>query len=281
MPAAIPFRTFPDLPLGPLTLRTFGLMVAAGVLVGITLAARHARRRGVPPEDVVRLGTRVVVAGLVGARLAWVFSHLDRIEAPLDVVAVWKGGLSFTGGFLLAVVVAIWSMRRWEPERRWIVTDGMGFGLAVGLAFGRVGCIAVGEHLGGPTSFVLGWRYLGGTTREGPLQIGVTYHSTAVYELLHLVVLAAVLWWVLDRARGAPGVAIGVFAVWYGAARFLTDFLRVYDRTMLGLTGAQWACLALVVAGIWALGRARGPVGGGPSVPARPDAVGRPLGTTD
>lgn len=280
MLAAIPLPTFPDIPLGPVTLRTFGLLVALGILAGITLAARHARRRGVAPEEVVSLGTRAVVAGLIGARLAWVLSHLGQIESALDVVAVWKGGLSFTGGFLLAVPVVVWSMRGWERERRWIVADGMGLGLVVGLAFGRVGCIAVGEHLGGPTSFVLGWRYLGGSTREGPLEVGVTYHNTSIYELLHLLVLAGVLWWLLERVRVRPGVAIGVFALWYGALRFLTDFLRDYDRTVLGLTGAQWACLALLPAGIWVLLRARGPADGGPSVPAAEGAGGRRLGGT-
>ncbi|HZD18321.1 MAG TPA: prolipoprotein diacylglyceryl transferase family protein, partial [Actinomycetota bacterium] len=70
---------------------------------------------------------------------------------------------------------------------------------------------------------------------------------------------------------------IGLFAVWYGAARFLTDFLRTADRTVLGLTGAQWVCLALVPAGAWTLRRAGGPGRKGPSVPPATGLQGREL----
>ena len=255
MLSAIPYRTLPEIPVGPITLKTFGLMVAIGVLVGVALAVRHARSRGHSGGEVARLGAVMVLTGLVGARLAWVLSHLEQIETPLDVVAVWKGGLAFTGGFLAAGAVAALSLRRWP--RRWEVADGMALGLTAGLAIGRLGCIAVGEHLGGPTSFPLGMRYLGGVTVEGPLQVGVVYHNTALYELLHLAVLAALLWWLLRPGRSRPGTGLVVFALWYGVARFLTDFLRVYDREVLGVTGAQWACLAVVVVAVWLAVRLR------------------------
>lgn len=250
LPGAIPYRTLPEIEVGPITLKTFGLMVALGVFVGVALAARHARSRGLSGEEVARLGVVMVLTGLVGARLAWVLSHLGEIDTPLDVVAVWKGGLAFTGGFVAAGAVAVIALRRWPPARRWQIADGMALGLTAGLAIGRVGCLAVGEHLGGPTSFLLGMRYLGGATVEGPLRVGVVYHNTALYELVHLAVLAGVLWWLLRRGRVRPGTGLVVFALWYGMARFLTDFLRAYDREVLGLTGAQWASLALIVVGI-------------------------------
>lgn len=251
MLASIPYRTLPELPLGPIALKTFGLMVAIGVVVGVALAARHARTRGHSAEEVTRLAVLMVVVGFVGARLAWVLSHLSRVETPLDVVAVWEGGLAFTGGFLAAAAVAAIVLRTWAPSKRWEVADGMALGLTVGLAIGRLGCLAVGEHLGGPTDFLLGMRYLGGATVEGPLQVGVVYHNTALYELLHLALLAALLWWVLRSGRALSGAGLVVFALWYGVARFLTDLLRVYDRQVLGLTGAQWACLCLLAVGSW------------------------------
>lgn len=257
MLGAIPYRTVPEIPLGPISLKTFGLMVAIGVLVGVALAARHARGRGYSGDDVTRLAVVLVITGFVGARLAWVLSHLGQIETPLDVVAVWEGGLAFTGGFLAATIVAVLVLRRWSPVKRWEIADGMALGLTVGLAIGRLGCLAVGEHLGGPTSFPLGMRYLGGATVEGPLEVGVAYHNTALYELLHLAVLAVLLWWLLRPGRARPGAGIVVFALWYGAARFLTDFLRIHDREVLALTGAQWACLALLIVGAWASLRLR------------------------
>jgi phosphatidylglycerol:prolipoprotein diacylglycerol transferase len=250
--AAIPYTTFPEIDLGVVQIRTFGLMVALGVMVGAVIASRLGERWGIPADDTISLATRLVIVGVIGSRLTWVLTHTDQIDSPIDVIAVWEGGLQFSGGFIAAVLVGLPTFRRWSRATRWRMLDAMALGLAVGLAFGRVGCYSVGEHLGGPTSFFLGTRYDGGDTREGPLEVGQVIHNTSLYEGLHLLVLAALLWWVL-RKRPVPGSLIGLFCVWYGVGRFSTDFLRAYDDTVLGLTGAQWMCVVLVPAGLWIL----------------------------
>ena len=257
MLAAIPYTTFPKIDLGPFSIRTFGLMVALGVMLGAWIASRVGERWGVPADDTISLATKLVIAGVIGARITWVLTHLDQIDSPLDVVAVWKGGLQFSGGFILAVIVGLPTFRKWSRLTRWRMLDGLALGLTVGLAIGRIGCYSVGEHLGkATTSFFLAVRYDGGVTREGPPEIGQVIHNTALYEMLHLVVLAGLLWWVL-RKRPVPGSLIGIFCVWYGVARFGTDFLRGYDETKLGLTGAQWMCVALVPIGLYILVRVR------------------------
>lgn len=254
----IPYYTFPTIQVGPLTIRVFGLMVALGMLIGIMVAARRNERFGVPRQDTERVGFLLVVAGLVGARLLWVVTNLEAIETPLDIIAVWEGGLQFTGGFVTAVFLAPVLTRSWPGTQRWVLLDGAIIGLAIGQAIGRIGCYAVGEHLGGPTDFLLGVTYLGGVTIEGPLEIGVTYHNTALYEILWLLPLIVLLLW-LDRRGVRPGIVSAVFVLWYGTMRFLTDFLRTYDETLLGLTGAQYMSVALVVFGIWLLLRGTRP----------------------
>lgn len=249
--AAIPYTTFPTIDLGPLELRTFGLMVGLGVVVGVGIAARMGERVGVSADDTVSLGTRMVIAGVVGARITWVLTHLGQVDSPVDVIAVWEGGLQFSGGFIAAVVVGLPRIRQWARALRWQMIDRMAFGLTAGLAIGRIGCYAVGEHLGGPTTFFLATRYDGGSTREGPLVVGQAIHNTALYEFLSVLVLAVVLWWLLARRRAGGATVVGVFLVWYGAGRFATDFLRAYDDTVLGLTGAQWLSLGLLVASVW------------------------------
>jgi phosphatidylglycerol:prolipoprotein diacylglycerol transferase len=256
--AAIPYTTFPSIELGPVTLRTFGIMVALGVVVGISVAARLGEQIGRPADDTINLGVKLVVAGVVGARITWVLTHLDQIDSPIDLIAVWEGGLQFSGGFIGAVLLGLPVFLRWDRLTRWRMLDRCMLGLAVGLAIGRIGCYAVGEHLGGPTSFPLASRYDGGSTREGnggegPPAAGRRrdpQHS--LYEMLHVFVLSAVLWWLIRR-RSTPGTAIGVFLVWIGVGRFATDFLRIYDDTVAGLTGAQLMCLVLVPVGLWAL----------------------------
>ena len=251
--AAIPYTTFPKIDLGPFQIRTFGLMVALGVMAGAVIASRLGERWGVPADDTIGLATRLVIAGVIGARITWDLTHTDQVHSVVDAVAVWKGGLQFSGGFIAAVIFGFPTFRKWSKLTRWRMLDGLALGLAVGLAFGRIGCYSVGEHLGRhTTSFFLAVRYDGGSTREGPPMIGQVIHNTALYELIHLVVLAALLWWIL-RQKPVPGSVIGWFCVWYGLARFGTDFLRGYDEKTLGLTGAQWMCVALVPVGLWIL----------------------------
>lgn len=250
MIASVPYRTFPSIPLGPFELHTFGLFVALGVLAGSALAVR-LMPPGVDREQTARLITRMVVIGVAGARLTWAVTHLASLDNPLEVVAIWQGGLQFSGGFLAAVAVVAPTMRRWPAALRLQVLDRFAVGLALGLAIGRVGCYAVGEHLGHRSSFFLATRYLGGDTREGPLQVGVAVHNTALYEMLHLLILAALLFWLMARSGDdtTPGLALSIFCLWYGAARFATDMLRAYDSRFAGLTGAQWLCLALLATG--------------------------------
>ncbi|MGH9245022.1 MAG: prolipoprotein diacylglyceryl transferase [Acidimicrobiales bacterium] len=254
--AAIPYTTFPEIHLGPLTLRTFGLMVGLGVLVGAWIAARVAQHEwGLPREDTYRLATRMVVAGVIGARLTWDITHWDQIENPLDLIAVWEGGLQFSGGFIAAVAVGVPTIRKWRRHVRWGVADSYLYGLTAGLAIGRIGCYSVGEHFGGESNFFLANRYDGGEVREPnlgdvPLLPGTTFHNTSLYEFIHLVVLFVVLT-VLRRRGVSTGTLVGVFCGWYGIARFVTDFLRVNDDKVLGLTGAQWLSVLLIGAAAW------------------------------
>jgi phosphatidylglycerol---prolipoprotein diacylglyceryl transferase len=265
--AVIPYTTFPTIELGPLTLRTFGLMVALGVLVGAWLAATYAERFGINRDETYRVATWMVLAGIVGARLTWAATHTDAIDNPIDVIAIWEGGIQFSGGFIAALIVGLPFFKRWSRLQRWRVLDGFSFGLAIGLALGRVGCYSVGEHFGRTSDFFLANRYDGGEVREPtlgdrPLNIGTTFHNTALYELLWLLVLFVGMGFVVWRARRKgrevkAGTLVGSFIAYYGVARFLTDTLRVNDERTLHMTGAQWMCLVMVPAGVWILWRVR------------------------
>jgi len=254
--ASVPYHTLPSIQLGPLTIRTFGVLVGIGVLLGGWIAVREVRRRGLDGDAFTSLATRSVVAGFIGARLLWVITHWSQIATPLDIIAVWKGGLQFTGGFIAAVAVGAWMSRKAFPDRGMEVMDAAAVGLAPGLAIGRLGCMAVGEHLGGETTFFLGTKFLGGGTVEGPIAVGTVIHNTSLYEAMHLAVLAGVLWWLRDRDMPV-GTQAATFVLWYAPARFLMDFLRAFDERALGLTGAQWAMLPLIPFGVWLMWRTR------------------------
>ncbi len=277
MLAAIPYTTFPTIALGPLHLRTFGLMVGIGVLLGAWVAGSYGERFGVPRDDTYRVATRMVIAGVIGARITWDITHWDQIGSPLDLIAVWNGGLQFSGGFIAAVIVGFPTFRKWNRVLRWRQLDGYAMGLTIGLAIGRIGCTSVGEHFGGRSSFFLATRYEGGSLREptlfqhaeklqavhghrAPIDVvrGITFHNTAIYELLFLLVLFAGLQLIVRRKpQAAAGTVIGLFCLYYAVARGGSDFLRVNDKLVLGLTGAQWMCVGLIPVSMWILFRVR------------------------
>lgn len=276
--AAIPYTTFPTISLGPLNLRTFGFVVAIGVLIGAWLAARYSEEYGIGRDATYSLAMRMVVAGVIGARVTWVLSHLERVDSPLDAIAIWEGGLQFSGGFVFAVIAGYPIYRKWNRLTRWHSLDGYAFGLTIGLAIGRIGCYSVGEHFGRETSFPLGVRYDGGSVREStlgsaPLREGMVFHQAALYELIYLGVLFVGLAWLLyfRKQRPPAGTAMAIFCGWYGVMRFASDSLRVNDERVLGLTGAQYLCIALVPTSAWIWFRVR-------KLVAADAAAGMPVG---
>lgn len=264
--AAIPYTTFPQI--GPL--QTFGLMVAVGVVLGIWFAAVWAEQYGMTRDETYSLGTRMVLAGVVGARLTWVLTHLDEISSPIDVIAVWEGGLQFSGGFLAAIAVGLPTFLKWNRLQRWQLLDGFSVATVLGAAFGRIGCTAVGEHFGRESDFFLAVRWEGSSVnpdvREpflglGPdatrVTEGVTFHNTAIYEGLWLFLLFGILWWILRKVKPTPGTVGALFLIGYGVARFFFDTLRVNDERVWGMTGAQWMCLGMMPVAAYILLRVR------------------------
>ncbi|MGJ7440782.1 prolipoprotein diacylglyceryl transferase [Aquipuribacter sp. MA13-6] len=259
VPAGIPYVPFPTIEIGPLTIQVFGLCVAVGVLLGGFVTARRNAKLGISTDDTEKIVIALVLAGVVGARILWVLTNLDRIEGPIDVIAVWDGGLQFSGGFILALLIAPYLVRNLSKEQRWHMIDGAAIGLAIGLMFGRIGCYAVGEHLGGTTTFPLGITYRGtpGDTIEGPLVVGETYWALPVIEFLYVGVILAVMLAVDRKGRFGAGTLAGVFCIGYAVSRFASDFLRTFDDTVYGFTGAQYMCIVLLPVGLWFLLSAR------------------------
>lgn len=285
----IPYKTLPRIDLGPFPIQTFGLMVAIGVLLAIWFGADHGERYGVHRDDAYRLGTRMVLAGVIGARITWVATHWDQIENPIDVIAVWEGGLQFSGGFIAAIAVGLPTFLSWNRLQRWQLLDGYAVAVLIGAGFGRIGCLSVGEHFGGETTFPLATRFEGTLTSDPTVQPvreltlglepdsprvveGMTFHNPALYEMVTAFVLFGILWWLL-RKRLTPGTVGALFLFGYSVQRFAYDSLRVNDERVMGMTGAQWMCLAMIPIGfyVWfkvrpanAAALAAGEVGGQP-----------------
>ncbi len=212
----MPYRTFEMITLGPLHLRTWGMLVGLGILAGAYLTVRLARSRGIPEDRVWTLTIVVAVAGVLGSRVLWALQPDligETIAHPLRLISIWEGGLTFIGGLLAAVAAAVVYLRRAGlPILR--MADVAAPGLGLGLAIGRVGCFLTGLHPGRPTSLPWGIDYLGAVRHPIPL-----YEST-----LGLVLLVVGL--LLLRRRVAPGATALVVVVGYLIGRSLLDLLR-------------------------------------------------------
>jgi phosphatidylglycerol:prolipoprotein diacylglycerol transferase len=247
---AISYDPLVHVEVGPLSVSPHGIGIAAGFVAGAALLFPRTRRLGIPDDDVYSLLTRAAVGSILGARLAYVVNHSSDFESLAEVAKVWEGGISLLGGFFGAVLAAAPAMHR-RGISFWKVMDAAAPGMALGVVVGRVGDLVVGDHLGKPTSFLLGYRCPPADVETAfPCDPGTVVHQTALYDLLLTAVLLAVLLRLRRTAR-FDGFLIMVFAAWYGAQRILEDFLRE-DVRRLGLTGSQMTAVAtLAVCGAW------------------------------
>lgn len=262
--------------LGDLAISPHGIGIAVGYLFGAWILTHEGPKRGVTVEHINSMVFWSLIGTIIGARLFYVIGHYSEFDSVGDMLALWRGGLTIMGGMAGAVLINIPLMRRYG-YRFFQVMDGAVIGLAFGIAFGRIGDLIIGDHLGKPTSWLLAWQYQGGdlagfecvaetcrATLEGGrvlevtpqgatltsasgelLGSGVGVHQTALYDMVFATLLFLVLY-VLSRVPRRLGVLTLTFGAWYGSARVLEDFLRV-DKRILGMTGSQWTGLTVAI----------------------------------
>jgi phosphatidylglycerol:prolipoprotein diacylglycerol transferase len=246
------------LQLGPLAVRWYGLMYVAAFLAFILLGRRHARRRpelGWSQGDLDDLLFFGILGVIIGGRLGEVifFQPGYYLSHPAEIVAVWKGGMSFHGGFI-GVLVALWWFARKTGRSFLQVGDFVAPLVPLGLMFGRIGNFINGELWGRVASPELPWAM------AFPQVDGLARHPSQLYQAAgEGLLLFAVLWLYAAKPRQLGQVS-GVFLAGYGLLRFLAEFFRTPDPGIfgvlsLGLSTAQWLCIPMFLAGAWLLGR--------------------------
>jgi phosphatidylglycerol:prolipoprotein diacylglycerol transferase len=234
--------------LGPLSISPHGLGIAIGFLLGARLMLPAAKRRGITEEQVYALLTRAAVGTIIGARVAYVLNHPSQYtSSPIEIIEVWKGGISLLGGIAGAIIAALPKMRR-DGLSFWKVMDAAAPGMALGIIIGRIGDLIIGDHLGKPTTFFLG--YVCPNVETGsPCNAGIGHavHQPALYDFFTSILLLALLLWLRRRPR-YDGFLILTFGAIYGLGRIAEDFFRVDVTHGTGLTGSQWTALVTVLA---------------------------------
>lgn len=238
--------------LGPLSVHWYGLMYLVAFAQFMLLGRLRIRQRQGPftheqLDDLLFYG---VLGVIVGGRLGQVFFYepAHYLAHPFEILAVWKGGMSFHGGFLgVLFALALWARKN---GLRWLtVTDFIAPLVPLGLAAGRVGNFINGELWGRVADPALPWAMI--FPQSGTAD---PRHPSQLYHVgLEGLALFLILW--LWTARPRPtGAASGVFLIGYGAFRFITEYFREPDHGIFGqsytISMGQWLSLPMVLAGV-------------------------------
>lgn len=249
---------FPKLvELGPITLHTYGLLLATAYLVSIVFASHLAKKEGVSVSRVWDLGLVIIISALVGAKLLLIFTDFGGyLENPSRLLSVefWQAGGVYYGGFVGAVVgVVIWVSR--VPDLRfWAIADWAAPSIALGQSIGRIGCLAAGCDYGKTTN--LPWAIVFSSEyahQHVGVPLNVALHPTQLYESSMTFLLFWILLRIYTRKR-FDGQVFSSYLVLYGVIRFLLEFFRgdlgrgfVFDGL---LSTSQFISLLVVPVGI-------------------------------
>ncbi len=241
---------------GRFAVRWYGVMYLVGFAASYMLVKYQVRRRDLDlsRDFLDSLYTYIIFGLIIGARLGYViFYNLSfYVQHPLDIVAVWEGGMSFHGGLIGSVLAGVWCCKR-SAKDSWLVADLVAATAPIGLGCGRLGNFINGELFGRITNVPWAMVFPAG----GPFP----RHPSELYEFfLEGVVLFSVQWLVKDKTRRA-GVLTALFVTLYGVFRFAVEFFREPDPQLgfiLGpLTMGQVlsACTAMAGAALFYLRR--------------------------
>jgi prolipoprotein diacylglyceryl transferase len=243
---SIPSPPIDHIPIGPLRLTFYGLFIAAGVALAWWLTKQRFEEQGGDTALAEQILIRVVVFGFIGARLAYVSTHLSRFEGEWwKVIAVWEGGLALFGGLTAGAIALVIATRSRGVELR-VLLDALAPAVPIAQAIGRWGNYFNQELFGTPTGLPWGLE-IDPAKRPVAYAEAATFHPTFLYESLWNLALAAVIVWVGRRRPQLHGRLIGIYFVGYGLIRFLLELIRT-DTTyrLFGLSRNAWVSIGVV-----------------------------------
>ncbi len=251
--ASIPSPPINGFDIGPLRVTFYGILVTTGVVIAWILTKRRFLARGGTVEDVEKIMIRVVIWGFVGARLAYVSTHLSRFSDEWwKVFAIWEGGIALYGG-LTGGALAIWWTCRQLGVPMTMFLDSLAPGLPLAQAVGRWGNYFNQELFGTPST--LPWAVeIAPQFRPPEFAAYETFHPTFLYESLWNFALAGVILWVEKRFPVLQGRLIGVYFIGYGVMRFVLELIRTdTDFRFLGLSRNGWVSIGVILIGVLVL----------------------------
>jgi phosphatidylglycerol:prolipoprotein diacylglycerol transferase len=205
------------------SLKTYGLMVATGFYVATKVIERAAKLRNLDTQKITDLVFWGFIVGIVGARVLFIITDWQNfLNHPTEIIAIWRGGLVYFGGFLAVIPFLIYySKKNQLPLLKTL--DCCTLGLVIGHAIGRFGCLASGCCYGKPTELFWGVRFYSEFVASE--LHGIPLHPTQLYESFALFVLFGLLWFIFKRARFYGQVAC-TYLLTYPIIRSVLEVFR-------------------------------------------------------
>ena len=222
--------------LGPITVYTYGVLLAAAYLLGLRFAMVRAKAHGLDAVRVLDLGIYIIISALVGAKLLLLITDFRSFRAdPRELLTLARSGGVFYGGLILAVIVALWYIRR-AGLPLWTTCDVFAPGIALGHVVGRFGCFFAGCCYGRPTT--LPW----GITFTDPFAaanvgtpLGVHLHPTQLYEAGAEALILLGLLLTEKKGKPYPGRTFWLYILLYAVSRFIIEYFRGDERGTVGI----------------------------------------------
>lgn len=243
---------------GSFFIPTYGVLVALGFLLALTVTIRLARRSGLPSEKVVNLAVYCAMAGIIGAKLfMFLFDLPTYLQNPGEIFTLetLQAAGVFHGGLIVALVFAVWYIRK-ESLPLFATMDCFAPGIALGQAIGRLGCFAAGCCWGKECNLPWGVRFR--SDFAAPVPLDKTLHPAQLYESAADLLIFALLYRRFQSSSAKKGEIIGLYLVLYSIARFIIEFFREHEQSLVGpFSLTQWIALGLLIVGVVFLRRSR------------------------
>ena len=249
--------------IGPFSLHSYGLMMAIAFGCGIWIASYRAPKRGIESKFILDLAVLTLIFSLVGARITYVFTHLNEFRGRwLDTISPIQsdGKIGIAGLVLLGGVIAGFAAAYVITKRKKVgfltITDILIPSLALGIGIGRIGCFLNGCCPGSPGEY--GWcMVFPESSLTGSIYPQIHVHPTQLYETFAMLALFTFLLW-FDRKPRPTGMLTSLFLVLYGIWRFYLEGLRWYEEGMIlttfgdmHLTLSRLISACMVVVGVF------------------------------
>ena len=228
--------------IGPFVLRSYGLLIAIGIIVGFLSIRKRAKKIGLSEDDTLDLLLYLIIGGLIGAKLLYILTNgfFYFLSNPIEIIRHGGEGLSFIGIIIAGVLISYWFAKR-KKVNYWALLDVLAIGTTLGYAIGRIGCFLNGCCAGLPTNSWIGFRFSPFDYPRFPTQLFISIGAFIIFFILLRI----------DANKRFYGKTFSWALIFYGILTFFVEFFRAVPRfPPFNLSLNQYSTFLIIPIGI-------------------------------